>query len=75
MKQRYWTVGFNYYYSELNHHSEVVYGTEERAKAYILAALDKQPDWLKNSVDKSFNSISNTKVFIRPLKVVKLLHP
>ena len=73
MEKRYFQVGFTYYpHEQLGSDSYYVYGTEKDAKKFTLKKLKEAPDWIRNQVDKDFNSNSRTKVFCSPIEVHEL---
>lgn len=71
--KKHWNVGYGYRYDVYREWSKIVYGTKKQAKAYLLAELDKQPDWLRNNVNHDFN-VKNVseKVFCNALEIVIL---
>ncbi len=70
MQKQYFKVSYTFYpHEELSSDTYYVHGTEKAAKAFILKKLKEAPDWIRNQVDKDFNSNSRTKVWCSPMEV------
>lgn len=71
-KKSFYMVGFTYFYADPTTNSEkyYVYGDEKSAKKLCLKKLKGMESWLKEQVDKDFNSGRRCKVFCHELNVI-----